>query len=154
MTPPIDLVIDALRDKGFEPKQIGDGYKSRCPAHEDHNPSLSISVGNENQVLFHCFAQQCTCKQICVALNLRESDLFVNPIGNAAQPPSSKLAEVCGTTAAPSATSVTAEEGTGCMPIVIGVTVKLPALKPELTVADAPGQTPETEVETKAEGNG
>ena len=83
MTPPIDLVIDALADNGFEPKKNGDGYKSRCPAHDDQNPSLSISVGYDNQVLFYCFAQQCTCKQICVALNLRESDLFVNPIGNA-----------------------------------------------------------------------
>lgn len=74
---PIDLVIDALTDNGFEPKKYGDGYKSRCPAHDDHNPSLSISVGKDNQVLFHCFAQQCTYKQICAALNLRESDLFV-----------------------------------------------------------------------------
>ena len=81
MTPPIDLVIDALADNGFEPKKNGDGYKSRCPAHDDQNPSLSISVGNDNQVLFHCFAQQCTCKQICVALNLRESDLFVKTNG-------------------------------------------------------------------------
>lgn len=78
---PIDLVIDALTDNGFEPKKYGDGYKSRCPAHDDHNPSLSISVGKDNQVLFHCFAQQCTCKQICAALNLRESDLFVKTNG-------------------------------------------------------------------------
>ena len=82
MTLPIDLVIDALTDKGFKPKKIGEGYKSRCPAHDDHKPSLSISVGKDNQVLMKCFSG-CTCKQICTALNLRESDLFVKATDNA-----------------------------------------------------------------------
>jgi RecA-family ATPase len=79
---PIDLVIDALTDNGCEPKKYGDGYKSLCPAHDDHKPSLSISVGKDNQVLMKCFSG-CTCKQICTALNLRESDLFVKATGNA-----------------------------------------------------------------------
>jgi len=40
------------------------------------------------------------------------------------------------------------------MPIVIGVTVKLPALKPELIIAAVPGQTPEADVDTVEEGKG
>jgi hypothetical protein len=56
--------------------------------------------------------------------------------------------------ATPFSTSVVALEGTGDIVTVIGVTVKFPALKPELIVAEVPGQTPLAEEVTFAVGNG
>ena len=36
-------------------RQNGNGWLTCCPAHDDHNPSLSISEGSDGKVLFHCF---------------------------------------------------------------------------------------------------
>ena len=33
----------------------GDGWVARCPAHDDHNPSLSIRKGDDEWLL-HCHA--------------------------------------------------------------------------------------------------
>ena len=48
---PIDLVIDLLDGV----RKSGSGWSARCPAHEDHSPSLSISEGDDGRVLLHCF---------------------------------------------------------------------------------------------------
>jgi hypothetical protein len=80
--------------------------------------------------------------------------LKVNPIGIPPQPPSSKLPLDRGMLATPFSTRVLALEGTGVIATVIGVTVKLPALNPELIVAEVPGQTPVAEVVTIVEGKG
>lgn len=37
-------------------KQSGDGWIARCPAHDDHHPSLSIHEGDNGRLLFKCFA--------------------------------------------------------------------------------------------------
>jgi hypothetical protein len=38
-------------------EQIGpDEWKARCPAHNDNNPSLSVTVGDDYPVLLHCHA--------------------------------------------------------------------------------------------------
>jgi len=42
---------------------------ARCPAHEDRDPSLSISEGREGQPLVHCFAG-CTYEAVVAALGL------------------------------------------------------------------------------------
>jgi hypothetical protein len=53
----------------------GAGWMARCPAHEDHSPSLSIAEGNEGRVLLHCFSG-CTAESVCEALQIRVGDLF------------------------------------------------------------------------------
>jgi hypothetical protein len=50
-------------------------YQARCPAHDDRNPSLSITQG-ERGVLVRCWSQGCTVEQIVRALGIRVSDLF------------------------------------------------------------------------------
>jgi hypothetical protein len=40
-----------------KPKAHGNGYLCCCPAHDDHDPSLSISLGMNGQLLVHCFAR-------------------------------------------------------------------------------------------------
>lgn len=61
-----------------EVKQQGKGYIARCPAHDDHNPSLSISLsGDSSKLLIKCFAG-CADKDILDAVGLKMSDLFIN----------------------------------------------------------------------------
>jgi len=52
-----------------------DGWKARCPAHPDSNPSLSIAKGEAGQVLLHCHAG-CTVGAILSQLGFQFTDLF------------------------------------------------------------------------------
>jgi putative DNA primase/helicase len=54
----------------------GRGWLALCPSHDDHNPSLSISTGDDGRVLLHCFAG-CSLEQICAALGIDRHDLGV-----------------------------------------------------------------------------
>jgi len=56
--------------------KIKGGYNVLCPAHDDHDPSLSISLNN-HKILLNCKAG-CQNPQILAALNLSQSDLFLN----------------------------------------------------------------------------
>jgi hypothetical protein len=47
---------------------------SRCPAHSDKNPSLSIREDNR-RILLHCFAG-CSLEAICAAAGINIRDLF------------------------------------------------------------------------------
>jgi putative DNA primase/helicase len=51
MTEPVEKIIAALRAAGCEPKRSGNGYTSRCPAHDDRTPSLSIGAGADGRAL-------------------------------------------------------------------------------------------------------
>ena len=56
-------------------KKVGNGWVALCPAHDDHNPSLSIGVGSDGRILLHCFAG-CSIEDICSALGIEVRDLF------------------------------------------------------------------------------
>ena len=59
-----------------KPRQkIKNGYNVLCPAHNDRNPSLSVSK-NTNKILLHCKAG-CLTPQILAKLNISERDLFL-----------------------------------------------------------------------------
>ena len=45
------------------------GWMARCPAHEDKDPSLSISLGEDGRLLVHCFAG-CSNEQIVQVMGL------------------------------------------------------------------------------------
>jgi putative DNA primase/helicase len=55
-------------------RRNGAGYQARCPAHEDHNPSLSITEA-DGTILLHCHAG-CTTEAICKAFRIELRDLF------------------------------------------------------------------------------
>ena len=55
----------------------GDGWSARCPAHDDHNPSLSINRGSDGHVLIHCHGG-CSPQDIVRAVDLNMSDLFTD----------------------------------------------------------------------------
>jgi DNA primase len=40
---------------GLGGRRRGSGWTARCPAHDDNNPSLSISE-RSGKILVHCFA--------------------------------------------------------------------------------------------------
>lgn len=73
-----ERVRRALEDRG-EVKVRGDQLTARCPAHEDHNPSLSVRR-IDGQVLVHCFAG-CDTAAVVAALGLTMRDLFDDPRG-------------------------------------------------------------------------
>lgn len=75
LSPAVDRVLSALRNHGINPRQSGDGWTCRCPAHDDRNPSLSIRGGDDGRALVYCHAG-CTCKAVCDAIGLGEQDLF------------------------------------------------------------------------------
>lgn len=74
---PLESVLQALRAAGCEPSQNGhpSSYQSRCPAHDDAKPSLSIAAGNDGKVLIRCHAG-CDLEAICQSLGLKTRDLF------------------------------------------------------------------------------
>ncbi len=72
---PTEGLLQAFRESGYEPKQSGEGWISRCPAHRDSNPSLSISQGNDGRALVHCHAG-CKPTDVVAAVGLTMRDLM------------------------------------------------------------------------------
>jgi len=66
-------------------KPNGNGWITRCPAHDDRTPSLSIAQGDDGRVLLKCFAG-CSHQAIVAALGIEERELF--PPTEAAAAPS------------------------------------------------------------------
>jgi putative DNA primase/helicase len=54
-------------------KQTATGWQASCPAHDDNNPSLSISVA-DGKILLHCFAE-CETVDVLAAAGLDWADL-------------------------------------------------------------------------------
>lgn len=69
------MTVEQLLARLTGVKQAMDGWKACCPAHEDRNPSLSISVGDDGRVLLHCHAG-CAPEAICRVIGLGVADLF------------------------------------------------------------------------------
>lgn len=73
-------VLDALELSGRRVQRRGPTQATaQCPAHEDRNPSLSLTA-IEGQVLLHCHAG-CQTDDVLAALNLTRRDLFDDPRG-------------------------------------------------------------------------
>jgi hypothetical protein len=73
---PVELIRARLKQTRCQPR----GQRkltARCPAHDDRNPSLCVSEGDDGRALVHCFAG-CTTEAIVAALDLRMRDLFPN----------------------------------------------------------------------------
>jgi len=56
-------------------KRQADNWLARCPAHDDHNPSLSIRETIDGKTLLHCYAG-CQTPDIVEAMGLQINDLF------------------------------------------------------------------------------
>src|SRR5438093_524097 len=69
----------------LDAKREGDGWRARCPAHEDTVPSLHLSEGREGRILLKCFAG-CATAAIVGALGLELRDLFPDNGSGASEP--------------------------------------------------------------------
>lgn len=72
---PVHLVLNALEAAGIRPRESGGGWASRCPAHEDSTPSLSIRRGDDGRALLKCHGG-CPLAAILAVLNLEARSLF------------------------------------------------------------------------------
>ena len=73
------------RLKGVQ--RCGKGWKSLCPAHKDHDPSLSINIGEKGLILLHCFHNPpCPLEAILAAIGLSRMDLRQDDADTVARP--------------------------------------------------------------------
>src|SRR5437899_8458002 len=69
-------MTDAELATQLDAKRVGDTWMARCPAHDDHNPSLAIKDGDRGVVL-HCHAG-CRQEAVLAALPVEKRDLFAD----------------------------------------------------------------------------
>ena len=72
---PVENLISLL-----DAKRSGNGWIAPCTAHDDHEPSLSLSEGADGRALLMCHAG-CTTDAVLAKLGLTMADLFVKPAG-------------------------------------------------------------------------
>lgn len=63
----------------------GDSYMACCPAHDDHNPSLSVTLEGE-RILLNCFAG-CSFEDICDSIGMPQEAMFADYRGEAGRQP-------------------------------------------------------------------
>ena len=69
------MTVQDLLGRLEEVKPSGEGWKARCPAHEDTHASLKVSEGKAGRILLHCHAG-CPFTAIVDALGVDEAALF------------------------------------------------------------------------------
>jgi hypothetical protein len=67
--------VDILLSRLDRVRQFGKGWSARCPAHDDRQASLSVTIGNDGRILAHCFAG-CAIGDVLGAVGLTLTDLF------------------------------------------------------------------------------
>ena len=75
--PDVNLVLNQLQRVTETSK---DHWSACCPAHDDRNPSLTVSRGRQGIVVC-CQSAGCTFPEICEAIGLYEADLFATDNG-------------------------------------------------------------------------
>lgn len=69
-------VLEILKKAtGHQSKKSGSGYITKCPAHNDLNPSLSVTEGTDGRVLLHYHSRR-EIEVICDSLKISITDLF------------------------------------------------------------------------------
>jgi putative DNA primase/helicase len=73
-----ERVIGELELRDLKVRYLGQGRaEAQCPAHDDRNPSLSITEQADGKVLLHCHAG-CEIDDVLAAIGLEKRDLFVD----------------------------------------------------------------------------
>ena len=76
---PVAALRDALEAHGCGPRGSEDRFMARCPAHDDRNPSLSITAAEDGRALVHCFAG-CLTEDVVAKVGMCLADLFPDRI--------------------------------------------------------------------------
>lgn len=74
MTASLDLIEERLHLAGRQLKRRHDKIQAQCPAHDDHDPSLTVNVGERQNIVLHCHAG-CETTAVLDALNLSWKDI-------------------------------------------------------------------------------
>ena len=74
---PITHLVEALRANGLHTVKSSGGFMAQCPAHEDRQPSLSISTGKDGRALVYCHAG-CGIRDILDTLGIDPQALFAD----------------------------------------------------------------------------
>jgi KaiC/GvpD/RAD55 family RecA-like ATPase len=74
MNAQLDLIEERLNQTGKRVRRKHDSLQAQCPAHEDRNPSLTVSHGDRQDIVLHCHAG-CTPTAVLTALNLTFNDI-------------------------------------------------------------------------------
>lgn len=75
MTKPIDKVLDALRAYGIQRSgDSGKQWMALCPAHDDHDRSLAVSIGRNERAVMLCY-KGCSVEAIVAKVGLTMADL-------------------------------------------------------------------------------
>ena len=74
MTAQLDLIEERLHQAGKRVQRKHDSLQAQCPAHEDRNPSLTVSLGERQDIVMHCHAG-CRTQDVLQALGLTYSDI-------------------------------------------------------------------------------
>ena len=69
------MTIDEILSRFPDARETAGGWSARCPAHEDRRASLSIGIGEKENVLLHCHAG-CETSAILDKLGLTMKDLM------------------------------------------------------------------------------
>lgn len=67
--------VNLLLSRLEHARRFGKGWSARCPAHQDRQSSLSVTVADDGRILAHCFAG-CAISDVLGAIGLTLSDLF------------------------------------------------------------------------------
>jgi hypothetical protein len=87
---PSSNIIEALNRCGLNPTAKSQGrWESRCPAHDDHDPSLTVTETDDGKILLHCHAG-CPYDAVVSSLDLKTRDLFPALNGSAPRRPAPK----------------------------------------------------------------
>lgn len=65
--------LSRLLDRLERVRTVGEGYTARCPAHDDSDPSLSITEGDRHPILVYCHAG-CSPEAIAGAVGMSAQD--------------------------------------------------------------------------------
>src|SRR5262249_12571678 len=57
-------------------RRVGREYRTRCPAHDDHEPSLDVRDAGDGTPLVVCRSRGCTFEQVLAALGLTPAELL------------------------------------------------------------------------------
>jgi hypothetical protein len=71
MSAPVENLV-----KRLQARRSGKGWIAKCPAHDDHKPSLSIDEGSDGRALVICHAG-CNLNAVLAAAGMTPADLFV-----------------------------------------------------------------------------
>src|SRR5262245_59848234 len=70
------MTADALLSRLDRVQRMSaESWTARCPAHDDHGPSLAVRELPDGRVLVHCFAG-CSADEIVAAAGITFADLF------------------------------------------------------------------------------